>query len=55
LVGKQAATEALDRAALNRPEATLAATLADLVNLRGRLDLAQDRLAEALDPVGCGR
>jgi hypothetical protein len=30
------------------------AILAELVSLDGRLDLALDRLADALDPVGCG-
>jgi hypothetical protein len=33
----------------------LAAILAGLVSLDGRLDLALDRLADALDPAGCGR
>jgi hypothetical protein len=33
----------------------LAATLAALVSPDGRLDLALDRLADALDPIGCGR
>jgi hypothetical protein len=51
-VGNEAAAEALDRAALDLPEGTLAGILAELVSLDGRLDLALDRLAEALDPVG---
>jgi hypothetical protein len=50
LVGRQAAAEALDL-----PDGTPAGILAELVNLDGRLDLALDRLAEALDPVACGR
>jgi hypothetical protein len=29
--------------------------LAELVSLDGRLDLALDRLADALDPAPCGR
>jgi hypothetical protein len=52
----QTAAEALDTAAggaaaLDLPEGTLAAILAELVSLDGRLDLTLDRLAEALDPV----
>jgi hypothetical protein len=47
------AAEALDGAALDLPEGTLAGILSELVNLDGRLDLAVNRLAEALDPVGC--
>jgi hypothetical protein len=46
LVGREAG-EALDL-----PEGTLAAILAEVVSLDGRLDLALDRLAEALDPAG---
>jgi hypothetical protein len=55
------AAEAIDGAALDLPEGVLAGILAELVNLDGRLDLALDRLAEALDPVtrmapaGCER
>jgi hypothetical protein len=41
--------------AIDLPEEVLAAILAELVSLDGRLDLALDRLADALDPVGCGR
>jgi hypothetical protein len=48
------AAEALDGAALGLPEGTLAAVLAELVSLGGRLDLALDRLADALDPVAGG-
>jgi hypothetical protein len=51
LVGKQAAAEGLDNAALDLPEGVLGAILAELLNLDGRLDLALDRLADALDPV----
>jgi hypothetical protein len=51
LVGKQAAAEALDGAAFDLPEGILA----ELVSLDGRRDLALDRLADALDPVPCGR
>jgi hypothetical protein len=53
------AAEALDpdggAAALDLPEGVMAAILAELVSLDGRLDLALDRLAEALDPAACGR
>jgi hypothetical protein len=49
------AAEALDGAALDLPEGTLAAILAELQTLDGRLDLALDRLADALDPAGRGR
>jgi hypothetical protein len=51
------AAEALDDAgaALGLPEGELAAVLAELQALGGRLDLALDRLAEALDPAPCGR
>jgi hypothetical protein len=53
------AAEALDTAdgspALDLPEGALAGILAELVSLDGRLDLTLDWLAEALDPVGCGR
>jgi hypothetical protein len=49
------AAEALDGNALDLPEGTLSGILAELVSLDGRLDLALDRLADALDPVGCGR
>jgi hypothetical protein len=49
----QTAAEALDgTAALDLPEGTLAAILAELVSLDGRLDLALDQLAGALDPAG---
>jgi hypothetical protein len=54
----QTAAEALDPApagdppALDLPEGVLAAILAELVALDGRLDLALDRLADALDPAG---
>jgi hypothetical protein len=51
LVGNQTAAEALDGTALDLPEGTLAGILAELVSLDGRLDLALDRLADALDPV----
>jgi hypothetical protein len=33
----------------------VAGILADLVSFESRLDLALDRLAEALDPVASGR
>jgi hypothetical protein len=49
------AAEALDGAAIDLPEGTLAAILSEVVSLDGRLDLAVDRLAEALDPAGRGR
>jgi hypothetical protein len=50
------AAEALDsNPALDLPEGTLAAILAEPVSQGGRLDLAPDRLAEALDPAPCGR
>jgi hypothetical protein len=49
------AADALDDGnALDLPEGTLAAILAELVSLDGQLDLALDRLADALDPAGCG-
>jgi hypothetical protein len=51
----EVASDALDGAAIDLPEGVLAGILSELVNLDGRLDLAVDRLAEALDPVGCGR
>jgi hypothetical protein len=51
----QTAAEALDGAALDLPEGTLAAILAELQTLGGRLDLALDRRADALDPAPCGR
>jgi hypothetical protein len=44
-----------DGAALDLPEGTLAGILSELVSLDGRLDLALDRIAVALDPVGSGR
>jgi hypothetical protein len=50
LVARQGPAEALDL-----PEGSLAAILADLVRLDGRLDLAVDQLADALDPVAGGR
>jgi hypothetical protein len=37
------------------PQAALASIVAELVSLGGRLDLALDRLADALDPAPCGR
>ena len=46
------AAEALDGAAIDMPEGVLAAILAELVGLDGRLEVALDRLADALDPVG---
>jgi hypothetical protein len=50
------AAEALDGAALDLPQAALASILAEPVSLDGRLDLALDRLADALDPAPpCGR
>jgi hypothetical protein len=49
------AAEALDGASIDLPERTLAAILAELAALDGRLGLAADRLAEALDPAPCGR
>jgi hypothetical protein len=51
----QTAAEALDGNAIDLPEGVLASILAEQVSLDGRLDLALDRLADALDPVGCGR
>ena len=45
----------MSKPTLDLPEGTLAAILAELVTLDGRLDLALDRLAEALDPEPCGR
>jgi hypothetical protein len=53
LVGKRG-RDALDSAALDLPEGTLAGILAELVSLDGRLDLALDRIAVALDRAGCG-
>jgi hypothetical protein len=50
------AADALDDgAAIDLPEGVLAGILSELVSLDGRLDLALDRLADALDPAGCGR
>jgi hypothetical protein len=49
------AAEALDGVAIDLPEGVLAGILAELVSLDGRLDLALDRLADALDPVACDR
>jgi hypothetical protein len=49
------AAEALDGNALDVSEGTLASILSELVSLDGRLDLALDRIAVALDPVGCAR
>ena len=43
------------RAAVARREGVLASILAELQTLEGRLDLALDRLAGALDPAPCGR
>jgi hypothetical protein len=38
------------------PQTALASILAELISLDGRLDLALDRLAGALDPApACGR
>jgi hypothetical protein len=51
----EVAAEALDGAALDLPEGVLAGILAELVSLDGRLDLALDRIAVALDPAPCGR
>jgi hypothetical protein len=42
-------------AAIYLPEGVLAGILSELVSLDGRLDLALDRIAVALDPAGCGR
>jgi hypothetical protein len=44
-----------DGAAIDLPEGTLAGILSELVSLDGRLDLALDRIAVALDPAPCGR
>jgi hypothetical protein len=50
------AADALDGSpALDLPEGTLVGILTELQTLGGRLDLALDRLADALDPVRCGR
>jgi hypothetical protein len=49
------AAEALDGNAIDLPEGVLAGILAELVSLDGRLDLALDRIAVALDPAGRGR
>jgi hypothetical protein len=49
------AAEALDGAALDLPEGALGVIAAELDTLGGRLDLVVNRLAEALDPAGCGR
>jgi hypothetical protein len=50
------AAEALDGNAIDLPEGTLAGILSELVSLDGRLDLALDRLAGALDPApSCGK
>jgi hypothetical protein len=38
--------------ALDLPEGVLAAIAAELDTMTGRLDLAVNRLADALDPVG---
>jgi hypothetical protein len=57
-IGAAATTAAdalADDPAIDMPQAALASILAELVSLDGRLDLAVNRLAEALDPVGCGR
>jgi hypothetical protein len=43
--------DALDGAALDLPEGTLALLLAEREGLAGRLDLALDRLGAATDPV----
>jgi hypothetical protein len=48
------AAEALDGESLDLPEGTLAALLAEVETLGGRLDLVLDRLADALDPAGAG-
>jgi hypothetical protein len=45
------AAEALDGAAIDLPEGTLAGILSELVSLDGRLDLALDRLAGAAEPT----
>jgi hypothetical protein len=44
----------MERDWLTRPDA-FADIWPQLVSLGGRLDLALDRLADALDPSGCGR
>jgi hypothetical protein len=49
------AAEALDGNALDLPEGTLAGILAELQNLEGWVELAACTLADALDPIGCGR
>jgi hypothetical protein len=52
----QAIRRCLDTiAALGLPPGELAAILTKLQTLGGRLDLALDRLADALDPAPCGR
>jgi hypothetical protein len=48
----QTAAEALDGAALDLCPGTLAEILSELEALDVRLDLALDRLASAVDPVG---
>jgi hypothetical protein len=45
------AAEALDGNAIDLPEGTPAGILSELVSLDGRLDLALDRLADALDAI----
>jgi hypothetical protein len=57
-IASQAQTAAdvlADDPAIDMPQTALAAILAELVSLDGRLDLALDRLADALDPTPCGR
>jgi hypothetical protein len=47
----QTGADALDGAALDLPEGTLAQLLGELEGLAGRLDLALDRLGAAVDPA----
>jgi hypothetical protein len=51
------AADALDTAGgrLDLPDGTLTAIAEELRTLEGRVDLVACRLADALDPVGCGR
>jgi hypothetical protein len=51
----QTGADAFDGAALDLPEATLAAILAELDGLAGRLELALDRLGAGVDPVGAAQ